>query len=82
MSWKTAEVSLKEVYRNEAKEISPLVAGWLAGVLVRAGYSIPVELDGPIGRLSLPLGDLLDFLLKIFEEDEFDESMFEGCPAA
>ena len=31
-------------------------AGAVAGLLVRAGYSIPPDKDGPYGRISVPFG--------------------------
>ena len=53
-----AGAALAEVFQVGAKAAAPVIAGAVTGAVVRASYSIAPEMDGPTGRISLPLGNL------------------------
>ena len=46
-------------YLGSGTVTGSVIGGGVAGNVVRGAYAVPPQQDGPFGRLSLPLGDLL-----------------------
>lgn len=53
--------SLFKNYIGTGRVSSDAAAGAIAGSIVKLAYNLPPALDGPTGRLSLKIGDIIDF---------------------